>query len=219
MRRPVPGRPAAARLHPALDRRQSFALLGSIIGLVLVALSVPQLIAFIDREAGDLLSGAVPIPSTSVEVAPPDDRSGYGGYLVDPSPTATPSPSSPGSTPPPTPTRGAVLAGLFQGDATAAPTGAPRATLTPPSVPATTPEPPSATPTPTMPTPEPSESPPPPTASPSPSALPTLPPSVAECSDGIDNDGDGWTDAGLLDLGLLLGDPQCSSRNDPSEGS
>lgn len=86
------------------------------------------------------------------------------------------------------------------------------------------PAPPTATPEPTSPpTLEPTAPPTleptaPPTAEPTapPTAPPTVEPSdtaLAECSDGIDNDGDG-----LFDFGLF-GDPDCTGPDDDSEAS
>jgi hypothetical protein len=91
------------------------------------------------------------------------------------------------------------------------PTGSPSAVPTP--VPTAIPTPdPTATPEPTReptPTPEPTREPTPePTPTPEPDRRP-------ECSNGQDDDKDGFTDYGLL----FLGDPECGSPFDDSEGS
>ena len=107
-------------------------------------------------------------------------------------PVVTPGPTAvtpPIGTPPPSATSAATPA------PTALPSGPPSPT------PVATPEP---TP---QPTPE-------PTPPPTPEAPPTPAP-TPECRDGIDNDDDGFTDTGIL--GLLLGDPDCTSPDDLSE--
>jgi hypothetical protein len=106
-------------------------------------------------------------------------------------PNATPAPSSgDGAAPQPTPA-GATPAPVATPATTPVPIATP--TLAPP-----TPRPATPTPRPVLPT-------------------PTPQPAIPECRDGIDNDGDGWVDTGIL--GLLLGDPQCTGPNDPSESS
>ena len=230
MRRPDPRRSASAIPFPALDRRQKFALFGSILGIALVGFALPQLVGFLS-ERGDVLSGV--FPARSAEPSPDDERSTFGGFVANPSSTPTPLPtpaptaSSDGAL---TPTPGGNLVGPFVPGNPAAPTGAPIATRSPSPAPAPTTGPP-ATPVPTtapspspVPTTAPTPSPAPttaPTATPLPSpTLPELPPDAptrAECSDGIDNDQDLFTDTGVL--GFLLGDPDCSSASDTSEGS
>jgi hypothetical protein len=108
-------------------------------------------------------------------------------------PTLVPQPSGPAATQPP---------------ATASPTatGTPGATLGP--TPGSTPTPmPTAVPTPT----------PSPTPIPTPTPVPTPEPTpvpLAQCADGIDNDGDG-----LIDFGSdPENDPGCSSPEDDKEG-
>ena len=227
MRRPVPRRSAIAPPYPDLDRRQKFALFGSIIGLILVGFALPQLMSFIGVR-GDVLSGAFP-PASAEPSSDPDDRRGFGGFQGDASPTPTPSPSS---TPEPSPTPSGTLGGNPPPGAPVGPTDAPAPPVGP------NPTPPPSTPTPVPPTPQPTPVPttaptsPPPTATPvlpTPTPTQTLPsdpppvppdaPTRAECSDGIDNDGDLFTDTGILGLPLLLGDPQCSGPTDNSERS
>jgi hypothetical protein len=113
---------------------------------------------------------------------------------VSPSPTAALTPSA-GEAPPalPPPPIG-IVAALPSSTPTPSPTGSPTA-------------PPTPSPT------------PPPTPTPSPTASPTATPSptpIPQCSDGVDNDGDGLTDYGL---DPLVNDPQCSSPADNDEAS
>ena len=228
MRRPVPRRSASAPPYPTLDRRQKFALFGSILGIALVGIALPQLVGFLS-ERGDVLSGV--FPAASAEASPgADDRSGFGGFVADPSSSPTPTPSA-SVTPAPTPTPGGTLVGPFQPGNPAGPTGAPLPTRSPAPTtapttgppPATPPPPPSPPPTAPPATPVPTATPvatSPPSAEPTtPEVPPVVPPSRAQCSDGVDNDGDGGTDTGLLGVGLLFGDPHCSSPSDPSESS
>ena len=221
--------------YPRLDRRQKFALFGSVLGVALVGFALPQLFGFLS-ERGDVLSGV--FTARSAEPSPDDERSSFGGFVADPSatPTPTPSPSASSSTAP-TPTPGGTLVGPFvpgTPGGPAAPTGAPLSSPTPlpgqnPTPPPATPTPPAPTPpastpppataTPVVPTPTPGEPSPTPTPTQDPEIPPVTPPTRAECSDGIDNDRDLFVDTGLLGVGLLLGDPDCSSPSDPSESS
>lgn len=232
MRGPDLRRSASATPYPRLDRRQKFALFGSILGIALVGFALPQLFSFLS-ERGDVLSGV--FPARSAEPSPDDERSSFGGFVANlsSSPTPMPTPATPAGSPgAPTPPPGGTLVGPFVPGAPggpAAPTGAPIATRSPSPAPAPTTGPPAATPVPTTaPSPSPvsttapsptpvSTTEPTPTPLPSPT-LPELPPDApkrAECSDGIDNDGDLFTDTGIL--GFVLGDPHCSSPSDPSE--
>jgi len=108
----------------------------------------------------------------------------------DPRPTRTPT-VNPTSTRGSTPTDGP--APTDKPTSTERPTATDRPTHQPTSVPKPTS---TRKPTPTSPPPPPTSTPPPP------------PPNRAECEDGRDNDGDGYTD---------MQDPQCRSRNDNHE--
>ena len=132
-----------------------------------------------------------------------------------------PSESEGTATPRPTPTR------TPRASASASPTAAltPSAGEAPPALPpppigsvAAAPSP-SPTPSPTRaPTSPPTPSPPPtPTPTPTPTASPTPSPTpIPQCSDEVDNDGDGLTDYGL---DPLVNDPECLTPGDNDEAS
>jgi hypothetical protein len=142
---------------------------------------------------------------------------GAGGPSPTPSPTDTPAQSSsakatesPTATPTPRPIAANATPNPTMGGGPppvsttpAAPIPTPRPTAAPTSAPSAgpTPAPPTPSPTP-VPTPEPT---PPPTPEPTP---------TPECSDGVDNDGDGLIDYGF---DLLVNDPGCLTAGDDDE--
>ncbi|HET8777481.1 MAG TPA: hypothetical protein VFN76_07455, partial [Candidatus Limnocylindria bacterium] len=142
-----------------------------------------------DATAATFREGTAASVSRAPTTFGPPARGSGGSVFRPPTSPTGPSTLDPGPTPPPS-------------------------TTTPSSSPAPSPPPssapPAATPTPVV------EPTPPPAATPTPDPTPVEPPSsTPECSDGLDNDGDFLADTGLV-LGLL-GDPQCTGPDDPSE--
>lgn len=186
---------AAMPAVPTGAERGRAALAGRLLGAtaflfaaIMLGVGVSQLIG-VSRTAG-------PIAQASRS---PEQSVLAGTATPEPTPEPTPSPSqetlSPLVTPAPT-QRPPV--------ATAVPY------VPPPPTPIPT-APPTASPSESLPPPSasPSESPPPPSVSPSPSPSPSPSEPAAQCSDGIDNDGDGFTDFPL--------DPQCTNALDNDE--
>jgi hypothetical protein len=126
-----------------------------------------------------------------------------GGQVVPPwlfVPGATPVPLTPSSAPGSSPLPGSQPPGASSSPSSTSPPP-PTATPPPPTPPPPTPPPP---------TPEPTPLPPPPTPEPTANQAP-------ECSDGIDNDGDGLIDFGPFVPPLGNNDPGCLGPDDNSE--
>lgn len=145
----------------------------------------------------------------------PGSGSSTGDPSVTATPTATPEPVVAGAaTPFPTMGGGPPPAGATSGATPFPRTPTPRPTATTAPTAGTTP-PPSSTPRPT-PVPTPAPTPVPPTPTPVLTPVPTPEPTpVAACSDGLDNDGDGFTDFGE-DIGCLS--PSDNDETDPVDG-